>query len=513
MAVVFGWRGLAALRRPLLDSTGIGKGFVLQVEEHCNPSAPVSGMAAAPLSFDLPEKVMEACQKAPGPADAPHWAGQNWCWEWMKHIGCHLSSGQLSWREAQQAAAEKHLSPYPKVAPMLPLQNPDLCEHTSFGTGVSATRSEMKAAKTWFDATVAVYLLNVSGDPDQLRSATSRLWELGIAAEHIEGVNLKVPSEYWKARWAGWVPHHFNITHAEEIARTPFQAMGRVKEALSDAASRLRAMQMTASRNIAKPLVLILEDGAELAPDFVLKLKQLLETEVPCDWDVISLKSMCPHGKCVSPRLTRVLPDGNVPADRCRQGVNGGLWAMLYRRSTLNFVKTRLGKVVWDDARPHCLEVDVALASISDELAYYAVPFMQEPGFLSPRPTAVKLPERSSRMTSPPATATTAAGIPVVASTSTSSGFLVVASTSTSTAISTSTPVITTVTITWTSTTTTATSTTGTITSTTLTRTTSTHTTSTPTSTATSTTTSTSVTTSTITSTSTDELKGMFPAA
>lgn len=32
---------------------------------------------------------------------------------------------------------------------------------------------------------------------------------------------------------------------------------------------------------------------------------------------------------------------------------------------------------------PQCLDVDVAFASMSDEVAYYAVPFVQNPGFLS----------------------------------------------------------------------------------------------------------------------------------
>merc|ERR1711920_859282 len=117
--------------------------------------------------------------------------------------------------------------------------------------------------------------------------------------------------------------------------------------------------------------------------DFAIKLKRLLETEAPCDWDAISLRSRCPYGECVSPHLTRVWPDGNEPEERCRHGVNYGFFAMLYRLADLEDLHNRLAAVVWDHSRPHCLDVDVALASIADMIAYYAVPGMQEPGFLS----------------------------------------------------------------------------------------------------------------------------------
>merc|ERR1712232_331927 len=49
---------------------------------------------------------------------------------------------------------------------------------------------------------------------------------------------------------------------------------------------------------------------------------------------------------------------------------------------SLQDLNTKLSSTVWDANRPHCLDVDVALASISDEVAYYAVPFWQKPGLL-----------------------------------------------------------------------------------------------------------------------------------
>merc|ERR1719433_7696 len=127
------------------------------------------------------------------------------------------------------------------------------------------------------------------------------------------------------------------------------------------------------------PLALILEDDVMLADDFVTKLKRLLEEETPCDWSAISLKSRCPYGECVSPHLSRVQPDGNEPVERCRHGVNYGFYAMLYRLNDLADLRERLAHVIWDPTRPHCLDIDVALASISDEITYYAVPGLQAP--------------------------------------------------------------------------------------------------------------------------------------
>merc|ERR1712014_223551 len=100
-------------------------------------------------------------------------------------------------------------------------------------------------------------------------------------------------------------------------------------------------------------------------------------------WEAISLQTMCPYGHCVSQHLTRVLPDINEPAERCRHGVNYGFYAMLYRADNLLRVTSELSRIVWDAERPHCLDVDVALAAISDKVAYYAVPTVQHPGFLS----------------------------------------------------------------------------------------------------------------------------------
>jgi len=50
---------------------------------------------------------------------------------------------------------------------------------------------------------------------------------------------------------------------------------------------------------------------------------------------------------------------------------------------TLADLRARWMATVFDADRPQCLDADVALASISDTVAFYAVPFAQRPGFLS----------------------------------------------------------------------------------------------------------------------------------
>ena len=64
-----------------------------------------------------------------------------------------------------------------------------------------------------------------------------------------------------------------------------------------------------------------------LLQDFWGNLATIL-AEVPCDWEVISLKSRCPYGRCVSKHLSKVMVDGNgAPCS----GLNFGFFAMLYK--------------------------------------------------------------------------------------------------------------------------------------------------------------------------------------
>ena len=66
---------------------------------------------------------------------------------------------------------------------MQALQNPTICEHKTLGASVVTNKPEMDAARAWFDATVSVYVLNLTGDADRMAFTASRLWELGVVAE------------------------------------------------------------------------------------------------------------------------------------------------------------------------------------------------------------------------------------------------------------------------------------------------------------------------------------------
>ena len=130
------------------------------------------------------------------------------------------------------------------------------------------------------------------------------------------------------------------------------------------------------ARRAQKPLALILEDDAWLTDGFASKLRELLRSEAPCDWQIISLKSRCPFGQCVSSHLSQVRQE---PGDDGCSGLNFGFLGMLYRVSALRSIDEQLQKAVW---RGRCYDIDVALAGISDRLAYYAVPAVQVPGLL-----------------------------------------------------------------------------------------------------------------------------------
>jgi len=127
----------------------------------------------------------------------------------------------------------------------------------------------------------------------------------------------------------------------------------------------------------------VFEDDASPEADFVPRLWSLVTQELPCDWQAVSLSSRCPYGECLSPRLTRVRPDVNEPEWRCRHGVNYGFQGMLYRTDQIRELQRKWQPVVFDEKRPHCLDVDVALAAISDQVRFYAVPNVQVPGFLT----------------------------------------------------------------------------------------------------------------------------------
>uniref|UniRef100_A0A7S4R271 Glycosyl transferase family 25 domain-containing protein n=1 Tax=Alexandrium monilatum TaxID=311494 RepID=A0A7S4R271_9DINO len=366
-----------------------------QLAPFCNASIAIRQVRHA-VAFDLEPHWKVACQKInppPGNFFTSHWAGQDTCWAWVKKVGCYESVGTLSWRDGQKKAALGGFAPEPSAQLMSGLRSPDICEHSELGV-LSATPSleESRAAAKWFRDNVGVYIINLDRDVKRLKDANRMFRRLNLTFTRIPGVDLSEPGGLDLAYRDGLVPSGFSFSLAQMRANSSYQGMGGILGTAGCAAAHLNAMrevvedlQPARGEPSAKPLALILEDDVVLRDDFAVKLRRLLHTEAPCDWEALSLRSMCPYGTCISPHLTRVEPDGNEPADRCRHGVNYGFLAMLYQVRRLSDVRTRLAKTVWDDERPRCLDVDVALASISDQVAYYAVPAMQRPGFVTLR--------------------------------------------------------------------------------------------------------------------------------
>jgi len=129
-------------------------------------------------------------------------------------------------------------------------------------------------------------------------------------------------------------------------------------------------------------LGLVLEDDSYLIDGFVANLWRIVTTELPCDWDIVQLLARCPYGRCISKHLARIQPDGNEPDWRCRAGVNLGMHAMLYRTGSLPAVQELWQATTFNEKSPQCLDVDVALASISDRVGYYAIPSSHTPGLV-----------------------------------------------------------------------------------------------------------------------------------
>eukprot|EP00435_Cladocopium_sp_Y103_P030022 s356_g7.t1 len=260
---------------------------------------------------------------------------------------------------------QKELNAEMQTLPHLPaLQNAELCDKPMLGAELkpkegkeqklAAFHIQSAEAHFWFQRNVAVYVLNMPSATERwaqmsrpgsrtLKFTEPDLIELEIRAKRVDGIDLSLGLD--QAKKDGLVPSDWNFTAAKEtMVRLLHKSSAAAAQRYLDnygigtvgcAAAHLRAMWQAASAwHSKKPLVLILEDDVWLedrCDDFKLKLRNLLRDEVPCDWDVISLRSQCPYGV----HLTRVQPDGNEPEEMCRHGVNYGFYAMLYRVSDL----------------------------------------------------------------------------------------------------------------------------------------------------------------------------------
>jgi len=240
---------------------------------------------------------------------------------------------------------------------------------------------EWHSAWVWFSKYVTVYVLNLPSNVERWTTLRKRLSELDIQHQRVWGVDMRESDALFDAKAEGLIPEAYNFTRSEGRAMSTGQAMGGIKGTVGCAAGHFRA-QATAFKEARTPIAIVFEDDVKPESDFVPRLWSLVQEELPCDWQVVSLRSMCPFGRCVSKHLTRVQPDVNEPQDRCRHGVNYGMQGVMYRTKDLPDVRRLWQATVFNDTQPHCLDVDVALAALSDSVNFYAVPFVQYPGFL-----------------------------------------------------------------------------------------------------------------------------------
>jgi GR25 family glycosyltransferase involved in LPS biosynthesis len=309
---------------------------------------------------------------------------RNWCWVGFKKQ-CHQTGQGQSWAAVQDSAYQAGRLPPPDQAPFAPVQNPGLCDRPSLGVARKWSDDQWASARKWFRKYVRVYVVNLQADAKRLTKITNRLRELSIDFTRVGGIDMSKADTMEQAVIAGWIPRDFNFSRALVAARKVAVDGGRnllpgIHRTMGSAAAHFRAQSRVIDDGAA--LGLILEDAAWVESDFVPRLWSVVSSELPCDWEVLSLSSRCGYGRCVSPHLSRVQPDGNEKDDTCRHGVNLGMLGTLYRARAVGPLQARWQRAVFDDSRADCFDVDVALASMSDSVAYYAVPSSQAPGFL-----------------------------------------------------------------------------------------------------------------------------------
>jgi hypothetical protein len=259
------------------------------------------------------------------------------------------------------------------------LRDADLCEHRSLG---GSPGGDAMAARSWFSNMIAVYVLNRPEDFVELSWISQKLVEMQIDYTTVARPDL-TGGGYLEQKSGGVVPENYSLRRAQETAREVYQSVGTITDLMFDAVAHMDVLK-TIDEERKKPMALVLTDSTDLSGDLQLRVKRLVMDGAPCDWEAINLKARIPVGQCVSTNLFRVLPDGNEPEERCRYGANLGRSAVLYRTDAVASLSQKLAKVVWDEKRPRCLRTDVALASISDRVGYYAVPSLQEPGLVQP---------------------------------------------------------------------------------------------------------------------------------
>jgi len=369
----------AGSQAALMTSETTSTTLVRPLPSHCNLTAPIFKPGPELRSWKLGVAWRRACESKSRHKDWYPFE-RNWCWVGFK-AECHANlKSHRSWTTIQEMAAEEGNAPPVSRAPFYPLKYPEICDRPHFGQSRTWTQQDWRTSYDWAKENLALYVLNLPQDVKRWEVISARLEVLNIKASRVLGVDMRIPGSLWTAKHAGWVPKDFRFDRAQEVANEPRQGMGSILGTLGCASAHFKVQTKAIIDNY--PLAVVLEDDSWPEDDFVPRLWSLVTTELPCDWEAVALMSRCPYGVCVSPHLLRVQPDGNEPLWRCHQGVNWGMHGVLYRTATLPALQVKWKAAVFDETRPHCMDVDVGLASISDKVGFYAVPAVQKPGFL-----------------------------------------------------------------------------------------------------------------------------------
>lgn len=369
-----------------LDATGV-----------CDAKAPIPLQLASPSWLLLGLETLacfQALKEKGFVTEADRNDQRNWCWVGLKEYGCHNHLyDPMTWPEMTMSAVMNGAVVPTTFSPLL---GGSVCDRQELGGNVDWSWEEKRHARDWFRQTVQVYVLSLPQSFQRRATASSCFAKLGIDFTFVDGVDMRLPWALQSAKNEGLIPQSYDLNLARRIHDDPAQHMadgGSILGTLGCAAGHFRAQKrgLIEQKNHRKPLSLVLEDDVCGNEDFVEKLWRLVTQELPCDWQAVSLYSRCPFGRCISPHLTRVQPDTNEPAWRCHHGVNYGMQGTLYKLDQVEALQQVWQPVVFDEKRPHCADVDVALASISDQVSYYAVPASQSPSFLR------ELPEGSDR--------------------------------------------------------------------------------------------------------------------
>lgn len=351
--------------------------------EICNRKADVPEVESELRSWELPDITKHVCfrmysDQVKMTDHGKHTWNRNFCWAMMKHYGCltHLGD-KYTWAQAQETVSSLGGVPPASTSKFEPLEQPELCDRLKSSDAHNWTNTQNEQAARWFQENVAVYVLNLNSQQERWQNISSRLDELQILSDRVPGFNMSIQQDLADAYHEGAIPIQFNVSRAQEEALLPKNGMGGITGTVGCAAGHFRALARAARSNSRRPITLILEDDAYPDDDFIPQVWSMVREELPCGWDAVSLGSRCPFGKCISRRLSRVQPDGNEPEWRCRHGVNYGFQGVLYRTEAMEELVRKWKPVVFDESRPHCLDVDVALAAISDQVDFYAVPSLQ----------------------------------------------------------------------------------------------------------------------------------------